>query len=321
MEFVRDEAVMRALAVPGLLSFQPGLRPIENGLEVVLISTWDDFTSIASLDEDLDSPLSLPGCSSFIHHGAAVHYEFVNGSLRSMPLDGARIRIVHGRLHPNSEAQLFEWARSRHGQLADDGLLVAAHLGRRMVGPDTEVLFAAVWRAAEALDTVTLEAEPVVTLDDVALGLFADRPAVEEYGAIMLAPGAARAPALVLVDDGRHCLYATPAVARLTGRSVAALTSLRVDDLLSPDHGAALATAWPAFVESGRGEGSFAIVEPDGVTHRVHFSVRANSPWPRSHALLLSDTADRPVPDLDRALAEAGVVARHSPLATGVSAG
>ncbi|HEU4919440.1 MAG TPA: PAS domain-containing protein [Candidatus Limnocylindrales bacterium] len=312
LQFVRDEAVTRALAVPGLLSFQPGIRPIDGDREVVLISTWNDFTSIASLDEGLDSPLSLPGGSAFIHHGVAVHYEFVNGSLRSIPLDGARIRIVRGRLRPNSEAQLFEWARSRQEQLANDGLLVAAHLGRRMVDADTEVLFAGIWREAAALDTISHEAEPVMTLDDSALSLFVDRPAVEEYGAIMLAPGAARAPALVLVDDARHCLYATPAAARLTGRSVAALTSMRVDDVLSPEHGAALATAWPEFVTSGRGEGSFAIVGPDGAVHSVHFSVWANSPWPRSHALLLSEAADRPAPDLDRALAEAGVVARHS---------
>jgi PAS domain-containing protein len=320
LQFVRDEAVARALAVPGLLSFQPGIRPVEGGLEVVLISTWDDFTSIAVLGAALDSPLALPGSSDLIHDGTAVHYEFVNGSLRSIPLDGARIRIVRGRLQPNSEAQLFEWARSRHELLADDGLLVAAHLGRRMVGADTEVLFAGIWRDADALDAVTLDAEPIVTLDDEALGLFVEW-AVEDYRAIMLAPGAAHAPALVLVDDGRHCLYATPAVARLAGRSVAALTSMRLDDFLTPEHGAALASAWPTYVGTGRGEGSFAIVGADGVAHSVRFAVRANAPWPRSHALLLSETVDRPVPDLDRALVEAGVLARHLPFRSGVSAG
>ena len=312
LRFVREHAIARALALPGLLSFQPGIRAVDDGLEIVLVSTWEDFASIASLDRDLDTPVALPGGAEFIRDGASTHYELVAGSLRSMPLDGARVRILHGTLRPNREAAFFEWMRDQRERFLADGLLVGAHLGRRMHGSDAEVAFVGTWRDAATVDALTGgEIDRPVALGEETLTFFGRGPEIETYEAITIAPGTASAPALLIVDDERRCLYATPAAARLTGRSVAALTSLRVDDLMSPSLAEPLETTWSNLVAAGSGSGRLMLVGPKGSERSIHYSARTDVPWPRSHVLLLSARGDVPPAGLDRALVEAGFVARH----------
>lgn len=314
--FVRENAVARALALPGLLSFQPGMRPAGDGIDVVLVSTWDDFASIASLDRNLDLPLSLPGGAEFIRDGASTHYELVAGSLRSMPLDGARLRVLHGMLSPNREAAFFEWTRDQRDRLFDDGLLLGAHLGRRMLGTGAEAVFVGIWRDEEAIDALTGgEHDRPVALGEETLDFFEEPPAIEEYEALTLAPRAATAPALLLADDDHRYLYATPAAARLAGRSVAALTSLRVEDLVPPDLAESVSSMWSTLMATGSGDGPFVLLAPDGSRREIRYRARANTPWPGSHTWLLAEIGTGGETDLDEALADAGIVARHTPVA------
>src|SRR6185503_9123159 len=84
--FVRDEAVANALSIPGLLSFQPAIRETRAGSELVIVSTWTGFETIAAAGRDLDSPLSMPNSSNMLSDSHAEHYELVIGESRAMPL-------------------------------------------------------------------------------------------------------------------------------------------------------------------------------------------------------------------------------------------
>ena len=83
---IRDEAVERALATPGLLSFQPAVREI--------VSTWAGFEDLAAAGPQLDEPVTVPGVASMLADSHAEHYELVIGQARSMPLSRAKLRLT-----------------------------------------------------------------------------------------------------------------------------------------------------------------------------------------------------------------------------------
>ena len=311
LRFIREQALAEALALPGLLSFQPGLRGTDDGIDIVIISTWEDFGAIASLHADLDRPVTIPGGADFIRDSTSTHYELVAGSLRSMPIEGARIRILHGMLRPNREAAFFEWMRDQRERLLTDGLLVGAHLGRRIQGSNAEVAFVGTWRDEATIDALTGgDVTRPVALGEETRTFFERDPGIETYDAITIAPVAATALALLLVDDERHSIYATPVAARLAGRSVDELMSLRLDDLVAPEAAAAIPTIWSRLLGDGGCEGTITVVASDGSRRELRYVARRNTPWRGSHAWLL-DSGATPMPDLDSALADAGVVARY----------
>lgn len=48
VRFIRDEAMAQALAIPGLLSFQPATRETPAGTELVVASTWTGFDALVA---------------------------------------------------------------------------------------------------------------------------------------------------------------------------------------------------------------------------------------------------------------------------------
>ncbi|CAN5779407.1 hypothetical protein BH24CHL6_BH24CHL6_09850 [soil metagenome] len=313
LRHVREHAAAR-LGLPGLLSFQPAWRGAGNDLEVVLVSTWNDFASVATVDRDLEQPITLPGSREILRDGRSAHYELVAGSLRSMAIGGVTVRMLRGVLRPNHDAAFFSWARGRLETLVDDGRLLGAYLGRRINGQDQEAIHVGIWRNDEILVELTGgRRERPIALGEETLDYFTADWSLDEYGAISRVPAGRAAPALFLADNQRRYFYATPAAARLTGFSVARLTSMRIEDLALPDNAAQVEPEWERFLSVGEQEGPFVLVCRDGSRQEVKYHARANTPWPGAHTSLLAPVAaDRPLPDLDAALVAAGIVAHHA---------
>jgi PAS domain-containing protein len=125
------------------------------------------------------------------------------------------------------------------------------------------------------------------------------------------------APAILLADDDRRYVHATPAAAALSGRSLARLLTMRVEDVARASERDDVPGAWSQFLREGSMRGPYTLERPDGSEVEVLFAAKANAPWPGSHASLLVPTGDDTDLDVDQALADAGLVARYAPAVSG----
>jgi len=313
--FVRDEAVAHAFTLPGLLSFQPAVRSVHGGSEIVIVSTWSGFEALAAAGRDLDSPLAMPGAGSMLTDSHAEHYELVIGEARSMPLREAKLRLTRIPIRPNIEASYYEAVRSWSDRLLDEAGLVAFSLGRRVVGKQDDIVAVQLWQDEAALRVAAgAEVERPMGGEELSRYWAAD-PAIEHFDALTAVDAHPDAPALLLADNGRRYVHATPAAARLSGRPLARLLTLRVDDLTRAADRPSVPAWWDQFIVNGSSHGPYTLERPDGSEIEVRFASKANTPWPGSHASLLVPTNasdDDDDLDVDRALVEAGLVARYS---------
>ena len=319
--FVRDEAIAQALRLPGLMSFQPATRETRSGLELVIVSTWTGFDDLTAAGQHLDSPISIPGVADLIEEGRAEHYELVIGEARAMPLSAAKLRLTRIPIRRHLEASYYDAVRQWSDRLLDETGMVAFSLGRRVVGQQDEIVAAEVWQDAEAPRS-TGGADVDRPMGEPELSAYwAAPPAIEHFDALTAIEPRPDAPAILVADDDRRYVHATPAAARLSGRSVARLLTMRVEDVTRPGEREAVPEAWQRFVASGSMHGPYVLERPDGSEIEVNFASKANTPWPGSHASLLVPTAGGtsegddadPELDVDRALADAGLVARYAP--------
>src|SRR5215212_5714553 len=312
--FVRDEAVAHAFTLPGLLSFQPAVRGVHGGSEIVIVSTWSGFEALAAAGRDLDSPLAMPGTESMLADSHAEHYELVIGEARSMPLREAKLRLTRIPIRPNIEASYYEAVRSWSERLLDEAGLVAFSLGRRVVGRQDDIVAVQVWQDEAAL-RVAAGAEVEKPMGGEELSAFwAADPAIEHFDALTAIEPRPDAPAIFLTDNSRHYVHATPAAARLSGRPLARLLTLRVDDISRAVDRASVPGWWDQFIANGSSQGPYTLERPDGSEVEVRYASKANTPWPGSHAsLLVPNGAEDPEGelDLDRALVDAGIVAKY----------
>jgi PAS domain-containing protein len=313
-DFVRDQATSRALTTPGLQSFQPAVRQTPTGPELAIVSTWSGFESLTSVGLDLDSPLTMPELGSMLTEGRGDHYELVIGEARAMPLHPAVLRLTRIPIRANAEAQYYEAVRKWAEQLLDEAGLVAFTLGRRVVGRQDEIVAVQVWqdeaalRAAAGPDVDRPMGEPELSR------FWAADPAIEHFDALTAVEARPDAPAMVLVDDNRRYVHATPAAARLAGHPLARLLTMRVDDLSPARDRLLLPALWDRFLVDGSMRGPYVVARADGSEVEVRFAAKANAPWPGSHASVVVPAEQSEVPDeldVDRALVEAGFVARY----------
>lgn len=321
--FVRDEAVARALQVPGLLSLQPALRRTASGVELVIVSTWRAFGELTAATRDLDGPLTMPGAAAMIEESRVEHYELVLGEARAMPLREARLRLTRLPIRPGYEASYYRAVRSWSDRLLDDAGMVAFTLGRRVVGRREEIVAVQVWQDEAALREVAgADLERPMGGDELAQFWAAD-PLIEHFDALTATDPRPNAPAILVADDQRRYVHATPAAARLTGHTLARLLTMRVDDIAPPAQRATVPAVWARFVDQGSLHGPFALARHDGSQVEVEYLAKANTPWPGAHASLLvpADEAGGQADalDIDAALVDAGLVARYVP--AGTSAG
>ena len=311
--FVRDEAVAHALTIPGLISFQPAVREVRGVRELVIVSTWTGFDALAAVSRDLDSPLSMPGANEMLVDSHAEHYELVIGQSRSMPLRKAKLRLTRIPIRPNTESAYYEAVRQWADRLLDEHGLVAFNLGRRVVGRQDDIVAVQIWQDEEALRDAagTDVAKP---MGGAELSRFwAAEPAIEHFDALTAVDAQPDAPAILLADDNRQYVHATPAAARLAGRPLARLLTMRVEDLAPGADRSEVPEAWDRFVSAGEASGPYTIERPDGSEVAIRFAAKANAPWPGSHASLVVPADEDEELDVDRALVTAGLVARYVP--------
>lgn len=313
--FVRDEAVANALKVPGLLSFQPAVRQSRAGTELVIVSTWTGFDDLAAVARDLDTPLLIPDAELMLADSHAEHYELVIGEARAMPLREAKLRLTRIPIKPNVEASYYEAVRQWADRLLDEAGMVAFSLGRRVVGRQDEIVAAQIWQDEAALREAA-GSDIARPMGGPELSSFwATEPAIEHFDALTAIEPKPNAPAILLADDSRRYVHATPAAARLSGRPLARLLTMRVEDVSRPSERDGVAAAWEQFMADGSMRGPYVLSRPDGSEVEVRFASKANAPWPGSHASLLvptdeSDDAEEEL-DVDEALVEAGLVAKY----------
>jgi PAS domain-containing protein len=313
--FVRDEAVAPALQAPGLLSMQPAVRETRAGTELVIVSTWRGFDDIAAAGRDLDSPLTMPGAESMLADSHAEHYELVIGQARALPLREAKLRLTRIPIRPNVEARYYDAVRRWSDRLLDEAGMVAFSLGRRVVGRQDDIVAVQIWQdEAALLDAASSEVDKPMGSSELS-EFWAAEPAIEHFDALTAIDARPDAPAILLADDRRRYVHATPAAARLSGRSLARLLTMCVEDVARPSEREAVPGAWSRFMEEGFMQGPYVLARPDGSEVEIRFAAKANAPWPGSHASLLVAPDEATDLDVDRALTEAGIVARYAPAA------
>ncbi|HEX3265850.1 MAG TPA: hypothetical protein VHR16_09310 [Candidatus Limnocylindrales bacterium] len=314
--FVREEAVAHALSIPGLLSFQPAVRESRACTELVIVSTWSGFEDLAASGGDLDKPMAMPAVDSMVVDSHAEHYELVIGQSRAMPLRHAKLRLTRIPIKPNAEAAYYETVRGWADRLLDETGLVAFSLGRRVVGRQDDIVAVQMWQDEASLrDAAGRDVDKPMGERELSQFWAAD-PAIEHFDALTAIEPRPDAPALLLADDSRRYVHATPAAAQLSGRPLARLLTMRVDDL-SGGASATLEETWTRFLTDGSMAGPFVLERPDGSEVPVRFAAKANAPWPGSHASLLvpaedGSPGDGAELDIDRALVDAGFVAKYA---------
>lgn len=311
LRFIRDEAVASALAIPGLLSLQPAVRESRAGIELVIVSTWAGFDDMAAAGRSLDEPLAVPGAESMLAGAHAEHYELVLGEARAMPLREAKLRLIRLPIKPNAESAYYAAVRRWADRLLDETGLIAFTLGRRIVGRQDDVVAAMLWQDEAALrDVVGADLERPMGGDELSR-FWAAEPAIENFDALTATEPRRDAPALFLADDLRRYVHATPAAAQLSGRPLARLLTMRVEDIARASERESVPEAWARFVHDGSATGPYVLERPDGSEVPVRFAAKANAPWPGAHASILVPAGHPDDLDVDRALVEAGFVARY----------
>jgi PAS domain-containing protein len=308
---LRDHVYPANVGTPGLRTFQAGLSEQPDGkLELALVSTWATFEDVRrGLGEDSLRPAWLGAVADHLSPVSVDHYELVGEELTGIvPLAGGALRILSGRLAPAHAETFFNFARQAQAEQLDSGLILVSHIGRRLTRDGEEAVFVAVWRDADS---------------PAELGGSATAPANREhwesaftdwsftaYEALARVPQKRGATTvLLLADDERRYLYATPAAGRLLGWSPARLLGRRVEDIAGPSVRDDVGAMWDAFLRDGSQAGPFELTSSDGATVVLQYEARANTPWPGVHASVLAEPAA--VVDFDDALAAAGIVARY----------
>lgn len=306
LSHVRDRAIPTALAIPGLRSFQPAIARSDDGLRLVLVSTWTGFDAILSSGRNLDTPLAMPDAADLVEAGHSEHYELVVGNARHLPLSDATLRVTRVPLEHDMEPLYFDLVRRTAEDFLEQAHLVAFLLGRRTVGGTTEALITSVW------DDTLKDGPRGLLGGPEASRCHASPPTTEVFRALSIAPASDRAPAILLADDDRQYVHATPAAAQLTGHSVAALLSMRIDDLTAPELRDAVPGMWARFLAEGSLAAPFSLRRRDGSDVAVRFSARARTPWPGTHASTIVPAATEASPDIDQSLVEAGLISRFA---------
>jgi PAS domain S-box-containing protein len=307
---LRDEVYPANVGTRGLRTFQAGMSAGDGATgELVLVSTWTDFGAmVEGIGGDLLRPHWLEAMRDRIEPIAADHYELVGEELRGIvPLAGGALRVFTGRLNPAGEA-FFDMARRAQAEQLDSGDIIASHIGRRLDERGEDAAYVVVWRDADAPG-----AYGGSSTEPANRALWAHYFSSYEfmaYDAIARVAGRRGSQhALLLADDDRELVFASPAAARLLGRSAARLLGRRIEDITSPRSRDRVDELWQAFLDRGSQTADFELARPDGSTVEVHYEARAHAPWRGVHASVLVPPAT--TVDFDDALAASGILARY----------
>ena len=110
--------------------------------------------------------------------------------------------------------------------------------------------------------------------------------------------------AMLIIDDDRRLRHANAAAARLLGRSIEELLSLRVDELTAPELRSLARERFQAFKRAGQLSGEQVLIRPDGHERHVEYSATADI-LPGRHLTVLHDVTERTREQSERAALEA----------------
>ena len=309
LEHIRDHVYPANVLMSGLRTFQAGLRTVdERHIDLVLVTTWSDYESMVNgIGRDVLRPRWLDAVGNQLVPTSADHYELVGEELRGIvPLASGALGVFTGRLGAGGEV-FFDDARRAQAEDLESGGIIASHLGRRLDEHGEEAAYVVVRADGERPGT---HGGWPTEFASVTWDSYFSSHALETYNAIAQAPARPGSDhALLLADDDRRYVFASPAAARLLGRPAARILGRRIEDVTAPTISDRLDELWRSFVEIGSQTADYALTRPDGSVVAVHYEARANTPWRGVHASVLSVSAE-PV-DLDAALAGSGIVARY----------
>lgn len=307
---LRDHVYPANVSTPGLRTFQAGLRTASDGqVELLLVSTWADYASMAEcIGPDVLRPRWLDAIGDQIEPLRADHYELVGEELRGIvPLAGGAVRVFTGRLTPGRES-FYGFARTVQAGQLDAGDIIVSHIGRRLDGQGEEAAYVAVWRDADG--PAAYGGSPSEPANRAAWDAYFESHTFEAYEAVARVPGRRGSEhALLLADDDRRYVFASPAAGRLLGRPTARILGRRIEEVTAPATRDSVDELWRSFVEAGSQRSDFALARADGSVVEVHYEARANMPWRGVHASVLSARTEQV--DFDGALAASGILARY----------
>lgn len=306
VQFVRNVAIRDALGTQGMLSFQPAVRETGTGLELLIASTWTDFEALTNTGHELASPVAAPPLASLVSRGSAEHYELVIGGARGIPVRDATLRVISSRVKPNFESLYFEQLRRETAALIDDDRLVTVQVGRRTSDGWDDVVSVIGWANEPILEDNMVGDPTVLGRHQPAASAYCREPVIEYFDALTQAELVHNPAAILLADDDGRYLHATPESARITGRSVARLLTMRVEDLAAPSVRPQVSTMWQQFLVEGSMAGAFPLERPDGSVVEVQFAARAHVPWHGCHASLLVPAGIPGDLDVEAALVASG---------------
>ena len=302
-----NETMSSAYRASGLLSFQAGFRAAQDGTHFTLITTWRDYDSLTAVVGRRPERPRWLGDAPY-EDSRAEHYELVGVPLTGIvPLDGAIVRVLRGRLRPDGAATYFEFMREQRIPLFESGDTILVHLGRRIVGRQQEAIVVSVWRDPAAIPRHGgAEDRPVSSLE---VDRFFESWTLETYHGSPDPISAARpaCPAIIFIDDSRRYRYATPAAATLHRIPLAELIGQRVDDIVPPERRPDIPTAWDAFKRAGVYVGEAAVADSDGRGPVVGFRARADFPWVGANSVVLAPAPSDRVPEIEVALAACAI--------------
>jgi hypothetical protein len=145
-----------ARTLPGLLRTTPaiirahaGVRRTPAGDEVAIVTAWaTPEAAMAVLGPELGPGREIPGMSEHLASIRIDHYEI--DELRVFAEDSApsMVRIAAGWIELGADAEIQQELRRRLDELGDD--VMEACVGRRIGGPNVEVVLVTAWRAQPA---------------------------------------------------------------------------------------------------------------------------------------------------------------------------
>jgi formate hydrogenlyase transcriptional activator len=97
---------------------------------------------------------------------------------------------------------------------------------------------------------------------------------------------------VLIADDDRHSLDASPGAGKLLGVSREEIIGHSLDEFVEPSFRPQISELWQAFLERGKQEGTLSLVGPDGKSRQVEYTVKGNV-LPVRHLLLLRDCEAR----------------------------
>ena len=314
LDFVREHAIADALRLPGLVSFQPAVVERGGVLEVVVVSAWQGFDHLTAVNQRVTAPMPLSTADGLVTDARIDHYELALGAARMLPLNGARLRVAHAQLKPNSDALFFDRVRKATERMLNTAGLVAFMVGRRVEEDGDHIAAVTLWNSEDSVRTLSAASgrEPLAGLD-VADLLVAD-PVATHYDALIAVEPEDDAPAILVTDDTGSYIHATPAASRLTGWPIARLLTMHVADVAASGVRPAVPGMWEQFIAEGTRAGQFDLKRSDESIVTVNFTARTNTPWPGSHVSILTDCDSEPITDMEAALVKAGLLARYEEL-------